>query len=86
MNYGVFVGTTGVSVGVNVEVGVSVAVGGTDVLVEVGGTDVLVAGAGVFVGLATTIETVNVEPKGLPACVPNLHVPVYEPGCFGAVN
>ena len=68
----------GVSVGgAVVEVGVSV---------EVGGTAVFVAGAGVFVGLATTIETVNVEPKGLPACVPNLHVPVYEPGCFGAVS
>ena len=78
--------TTGVSVGAVVAVAVSVAVGGTDVLVEVGGTDVLVAGAGVFVGLATTIETVNVEPKGLPACVPNLHVPVYEPGCLGAIS
>lgn len=74
--YGVGV-ILGVSVGVNVEVGVSVAVGGTDVLV---------GGSGVFVGLATTMETVNVEPKGLPACVPNLHVPVYEPGCLGAIS
>lgn len=74
---GVFV-MLGVSVGgAVVEVGVSV---------EVGGTDVFVAGAGVFVGFATTMETVNVEPNAPPACVPSLHVPVYEPGCFGAVS
>lgn len=57
--YGVFV-TVGVPVGVAVGDGVSVAVGGTAVLV---------GGCGVFVGLATTIETVNVEPKASPFCV-----------------
>ena len=67
----------GVSVGREVEVGVSV---------EVGGADVFVAGTGVFVGEATTMETVNVDPNAFPVCVPSLHVPVYVPGCFGATS
>lgn len=73
----------GYGVGVSDGTGEEVEVG---VSVEVGGTGVLVAGSGVFVGFATTMETVNVEPNGLPDCVPSLQLPVYVPGCLGAVN
>ena len=38
------------------------------------------------VGLPTTIETVSVEPNGVPDCVPMRQVPVYLPALFGAVN
>lgn len=47
----------GATVGVAVGVGVSV---------EVGGAVVFVAGTGVFVGEATTMETVKVAPKTVP--------------------
>ena len=37
-------------------------------------------------GLPTTIETVSIDPNGVPDCVPMRQVPVYLPALFGAVN
>lgn len=82
------VGVSTVAVGKDVLVAGSVFVGkGVFVAGSVFvGKDVLVAGTGVFDGDATTMDTVSVEPNAPPACVPSLHVPTYEPGCFGAIS
>lgn len=69
-------GVSTVAVGKGVSVAGSVFVG----------KGVSVAGTGVFGGDATTMDTVSVEPNAPPACVPSLHVPTYEPGCFGAIS
>lgn len=64
-----------VGAGVSVDVDVGVNVGGATVNVEVGG-NVFVGGRGVFVGAATTMETVSVEPNCVPVCVESCHDPV----------
>ena len=78
-------GGIGVNVSVGVSVGGNVLVGVIGVNVSVGG-EVFVGGGGVLVGDATTIETVSVDPNGVPVWVPKRQVAVYLPGCFGAVR
>ena len=78
-------GGVGVNVSVGVSVGGNVFVGVIGVNVEVGG-DVFVGGGGAFVGSATRMDTVRVDPNGVPVCVLKRQVPVYFPCCFGAVS